>query len=360
MPRGLPHNVKLCLNKSTDSALLAVELYNKPAIKFKSGGYIVLMVIACTSLFHAIFYKRGIKPYYKDALGHRFLRVDNDFKYWELKQCLIEYFKTDTNNPIRKNLEFFIKIRNKVEHKSLPEIDSNIFGECQALLFNFDRLLDIEFGSKYCIRESLTFSLQLFPSYQYLKDSFEPNKDSKEVLKFIEAFRSSVSNEIYESGQYAFKAFLVQVANHQAQDTLPVQFLPYDKLTEDEKNNVKRVVTLIKVKKHETVISNKDLLKPGEIVKRIQIGLGNLKIDKNGKLRDKFVMDTHTRCWKKYKIRPETGCADPEQTNKDYCVYDEAHEDYLYKPLWVDFLIKKLKNEDEYNSLFLPEQLKLI
>ena len=46
MSRGLPYNVKQCLEKSRDSALLAVETYNKPAIKFRSGGYIVLMVIS--------------------------------------------------------------------------------------------------------------------------------------------------------------------------------------------------------------------------------------------------------------------------------------------------------------------------
>lgn len=53
--RGLPYNVKNCLNKARESALLAVETYNKPATSFKSGGYIVLMCIAWTSLFHAIF-----------------------------------------------------------------------------------------------------------------------------------------------------------------------------------------------------------------------------------------------------------------------------------------------------------------
>lgn len=50
MSRGLPLNVKLCLDKALDSALLSVETYNKPAVKFKSGGYIVLM---CTGLQEA-------------------------------------------------------------------------------------------------------------------------------------------------------------------------------------------------------------------------------------------------------------------------------------------------------------------
>ncbi|CAN5462169.1 hypothetical protein BH20ACI3_BH20ACI3_34930 [soil metagenome] len=64
--RGLPRPVKASLEKAGDSALLAVEVYNKPAVKFKSAGYITLMVIAWTSLFHAIFFRRKQKPFTKN------------------------------------------------------------------------------------------------------------------------------------------------------------------------------------------------------------------------------------------------------------------------------------------------------
>lgn len=43
MSRGLPLNVKLCLDKALDSALLSVETYNKPAHscpgKIRTGYY---------------------------------------------------------------------------------------------------------------------------------------------------------------------------------------------------------------------------------------------------------------------------------------------------------------------------------
>ena len=112
MPRGLPKAVKKCLEKSNDSALLAVETYNKPAIKFKSGGFIVLMTISWTALFHAIFFKQKKKPYHKE--NNRFVKRDGDYYYWELKTCIKEYFGTQQNNPIIKNLEFFIPLRNMV------------------------------------------------------------------------------------------------------------------------------------------------------------------------------------------------------------------------------------------------------
>lgn len=62
--------------------MLAVETYNKPATKFKSGGFIVLMCIAWTSLLHAIFIKEKIKLCYK--VGKRYKRVDGEIQYWEL------------------------------------------------------------------------------------------------------------------------------------------------------------------------------------------------------------------------------------------------------------------------------------
>lgn len=228
--KRLSKEVKQCLNKALDSALLAVETYNKPAIKFKSSGYIVLMSIAWTALFHAIFYKRKIKPIYKE--GRFYKRVNEDLQFWELTTCVRKYFE-DVNNPIRKNIEFFIPLRNKIEHKFLPELDANIFAECQSFLLNFDKIVEQEFGVCYCLRESLSFALQLFPSSETLEKVVRKNKDLDEILAFIEKYRSSITTDVLKSGEYAFKAFLIQVSNHKSKDVLPIQFYPYDKMTDD-------------------------------------------------------------------------------------------------------------------------------
>ncbi|HEY6063247.1 MAG TPA: DUF3644 domain-containing protein, partial [Chitinophagaceae bacterium] len=84
MPRGLPEKVKKCLEKALDCALLSVETYNKPSVKFKSGAYVCLMVIAWTALFHAIFFKRKVNPYYRKPGSKRYLVIDGDYKHWEL------------------------------------------------------------------------------------------------------------------------------------------------------------------------------------------------------------------------------------------------------------------------------------
>lgn len=349
MPRGLPKAVKKCLEKARDSALLAVETYNKPAIKFKSGGYIVLMVISWTAMFHAIFFKQKKKPYYKQ--NNRFIKKDGDYCYWELSTCITKYFENN-NNPIRKNLEFFIPLRNLVEHKSIPEIDSDIFAECQAMLLNFDKVMEIEFGIKYCIRESLSFALQIYPSSKSLNNAIIANPSTKPIVDFIKSYRSSITADIINSGEYSFKAFLIQVANHQSKSTLPIQFVAYDKLDDAQKNNVNRVAALVKNKFVHIPVSNKDLLKPSIIVKKVQTALGNPQIIRNGKEKDKFNMDTHTRCWKKYEVRPENGHHNPEITKSEYCIYDQPNDTYLYTMDWADFLIEEMAKEEEYNSLY--------
>lgn len=347
--KGLPKQVKAFLNKATDSALLAVEMYNKPAVKFKSGGYIVLMCIAWTSLLHAVFVKNNIKPIYKD--GRRYKKVNGELQYWELKTCVSKYF-SDRNSPIRKNIEFFIPLRNKIEHKFLPELDSDIFGECESLLLNFDKIVEKEFGVRYCLRESLSFALQMFPSSETLRMATKLSKDYESVLSFINNYRSSLHTDIFKSGEYAFKAFLVQVANHNTKDTLPIKFFAYDKLTDEEKKNVDRVAALIKEKHVHVPVANDDKFKPGYVVAKVQNALGNPIIVKGKKFVEKFNANTHTRCWKKYAVRPEKGDPCPERTNAKYCVYDAMNQNYGYTQEWIDFLIIKMSDEDEYNSLF--------
>lgn len=347
--RGLPYNVKVSLEKARDASLLAVEIYNKPAVRFKSGGFISLMIIAWTALFHAVFFKRKIKPFCKGSNG-RFLKSGDDYKYWDLEECLKEYFLSQTENPVRKNLEFFIPLRNRIEHKSLPEIDSDIFGECQAMLLNFDEFIENEFGSKYCIRESLSFSLQLFPSRESLSTAVSKNPLTKPIVNFIHSYRSTISTEVFESNRYSFKAFLIQVANHQNRNALPVQFVNYDKLDENQKSELGKFVAMVKFR--EVEVLNVDKLKTGAVVEMVQKALGNPKISRANKEVDKFNFDTHTRCWRKYKVRPPSKSKTPHLTDNKYCFYDKLHNDYSYTQVWVQFLIEKMKDENEYDSLY--------
>lgn len=220
-------------------------------------------------------FQKGDKTILSRKNKVRFKRVDGEIQFWELATCVKEYFKGE-DCAIRKNIELFIPLRNKLEHKFLPELDANIFAECQALLLNFDKIVEKEFGEDYCLRESLSFALQLFPSSRTLAMGIKMSKDAQKITRFIDKYRASISTDIMQSGEYSFKAFLIQVANHKSVDALPVQFFPYDKLTDDEKKKVERIAGLIK-EKHIPVV-NKGTLKPATVIQQVQERLGNPKI----------------------------------------------------------------------------------
>ncbi len=340
--------LKPYVQKARDAALLAVEVYNKPAVAFKSSAYIALMVMAWTALLHAIILRSGGKPYYKAANG-RFEKIDGDFRHWELGECAKQFWKDTPHDPVRLNLEFFIPLRNKIEHRYLPALDNAVFGECQALLLNFDEAMGKHFGKANQIRECLSFSLQLFPTGESFAQAVKDNKNLAEIKKFVDEYRGMLTAEVAGSSQFAFKAFLIQVANHAAKDALPIQFFHRDKLTEEQKQEFDKFAVMVKWK--DAGGGNKGFCKPSSVVEQVQAALGNPKVIRPGGMRDKFNSSTHQRCWKYYKARPLTAAVDPAATEAKWCVYDPVHKDYVYTPAWVAFLSDQLKDDEVFAAV---------
>ncbi|MEW6410649.1 MAG: DUF3644 domain-containing protein [Nitrospirota bacterium] len=331
------------LVKARDSALLAVETYNRPTAVFRSGAYIVLMNIAWTSLFHAVFFKKRLKPYYKKSGSNRYIKVDGEFKCWELNECLKQYYK-DQNPPVRKNLDFFIGLRNKIEHRSMPELDPEIFGECQAMLMNFENLLCQEFGDRHALKTGLTFSLQLAtsPHMNQLKAMRASSKQlAKNVKGYIERFRTSLSDDVQGNMEYSFKVFLIpKIHSHSKSSDLAVEFIPYDKLKPEEMDQYSRLIALIKPK--EVTIANLGGYKPSDVAKKVEAAIG----------KPFKTSSHHVKCYKLFNARPASTSSNPEACDNRYCYYDAVHKDYVYKEAWVSFLIEKLSDEAEYNGLF--------
>ena len=268
--RGEPVIVKQLLQKAKDSALLAIEFYNKPAVSFKSEGFITMMCIAWTSLFHAYFFKNKIKPYYKKNENSKRSRYDTipieladggkikENKWWELSKCLNNFYKSESNNPVRKNLEFFYKIRNMIEHRNNPELDPNLYAECQANILNFNNFLKEHFGDKHKMDYMLSYTIQMFNSN---KNFFEATKselkkkNALEIVEFIKSFRTSLSSEVFESPEYAYKAVLIQVKNHESKDTLPLKFINEKDLTDEQKEQLKDMMGVV-LTKEKTIYKN--------------------------------------------------------------------------------------------------------
>lgn len=343
MPRTKA-GVKNLLNKSKDSALLAVEIYNKPRVAFRSYGYIVLMQIAWASLLHAIFEKQGIKYFYKKNKV-RYEKVSGDKKSWDLTKCVKEYYK-NSNSPERKNLEFFIGIRDKIEHRFLPEIDNDIFGECQAMLINYESLLAKEFGEKESINENLVFSLQFSKVLHETQKNIEKIKKTAEyktVSSFISDYRKALKKNILSSLNYNFRVYLIpKIANHKNSSDFALEFIKFDPANPKEVDKFSHLIAAIKEKQVPM-----EGYTAGKVAKKVYEALKD-KMPANWKFN---ASSQHVRCWKYYNVRPANNSQNPKKTNSKYCFYDPTFNQYGYTEAWIKFLINNLPDKKRYKKI---------
>lgn len=323
---------KSILESSIDSALLAVEVYNKPRTTFRVENYVPLMIIAWTSLFHVHFNNTiGKKYFYKNKSGN-YIRVDNEMKAWELTECLKHY--DGLSEAESDNLKFFIKLRNKIEHRHIEKetLDTLIFGECQALLYNYENTLVKLFGDDYSINENLDFSLQFSRVITKEQRQAQKNLLSKEVkslVEYINKYRSELSEEVFNSQEYSVKLIAIPKVASASRNDLSVEFLKWDSLTHEEQEEVQKLTAIVKDKVVKVEGVNAGRYRPSIVSEMVvEKGITDFKSNQH-----------HTYCWKLFNVRPSSGVEDPFDTNPNYCYHDEAHDDYLYTDNWVDFLV---------------------
>lgn len=329
---------KSTLEKSIEASLLAVEIYNKPRAPFIVEGFITQMIMAWTRLFHAHFNNTiGEKYYYKKTNG-RYELIDGEKKSWELKTCITKYKKLDKS--VKSNLLFFIKLRNKIEHRHIDrdEIGIMIFGECQSLLYNYESQLIEFFGEDYALNESLAFSLQF--SRIRKKKQIEASKkllstEIRELKTFIDNYRTALPDEVFNTQEYSIKLIQVPKISNTNRNDLAVEFVNWKSISATDRKNYEKITSIIKDKVVKKEAINPGKRKPGDVIKKV-----NSEID--------FEINHHDhKClYSTYKIRPSStnGITDPFETNIEYCHYDEVHDDYVYQDKWAELIIKCIKN----------------
>lgn len=321
--KRLSRTSKLLLEKARDSATQAISTYNDPRSSFRTGNFTVLMNIAWTALIHCYFEQKKVNYYYKKENG-RYEKVDGEKKAWDLGKSIENVF--EENNPVRKNLELFIKLRDKIEHRNLPAIDPEIMGECQSLVLNFESWVIEEFGRNFSLIDTIFIPIQLTSARRTLpKTNIENN-----VIEFIKNYRNVLGIDILNSQQFTFKAYLVpKIGNHRSSSDIAIEFIKYDESNPEEMAKYDKAI--IAIKERQIPISNLNLYKPSQVLE--QLFTRGVRAS----------MHWHTNMWHKYKVRPLSGSNDFEKTKKEFCVYDKPHRDYLYTESWIKLLAKQLK-----------------
>ena len=331
---------KSILDSAIDAALVAVENYNKPRSRFRIENYIMLMVVAWTRLMHAYFNKTiGDKYYYKNDTGTRYKIIQGEKQAWDLSKCIREFKKSHDKNllsaPIEANINFFIMLRNKIAHRYIEknELESLLFGEFQSFLYNFETFVINIFGEEFALEETLSYSIQ-FSTIRGL-EQISSNKralstEMQDLKQAVNKYRTKLSQNILDSQEYSIKILLIpKISNTKAND-VAVEFIKPNKKSYED---VIGVLTKDKVQRVEA--TNIKKLLPSGIVQEVNKRNGN----------NDFKIHIHTWLCKLFAIRPYTtrhadGDHDPFDTKTKYCLYDEAHKNYVYTIKWVDSITK--------------------
>jgi len=190
-----------------------------------------------------------------------------------------------------------------------------------------------EFGQKYGLAEQLAVSLQfseVIPEQKAKALKALASRAARSVKDYVETFRAGLPTDILNSMKYSFSVFLVpKVANRATAADAAVQFVKVDEASAEQLDRLGKLNVLIK-EKH-IPIANLDRYKPGEVVEEL-----------NKRLPAPITLHVHTCAWKHYGVRPSAGAANPERTRAEYCVYDQAHEDYVYTKAWIEMLATDL------------------
>jgi hypothetical protein len=157
----------------------------------------------------------------------------------------------------------------------------------------------------------------------------------KTVKDYVEKSRTGLPSSTLNSTKYSFNVYLVpKVANRKQFADAAVEFIRVDEASPEELERLEKLNVLIK-EKH-ILISNLDL---------------NLVAKVHGAIPYKFTMGSHTAAWRHFKIRPRGRVPKPELTASEFCVYDRAHNDYLYTKAWVDQLWRELVDPTRFLSI---------
>ena len=337
---GLAEEYRLLAN-ARESALAAIRIYNDPLAGYRTEAFVVLMIGAWNSLLQAMLERSGTDYHERDEDGSEVL-IGERVKVlgtWELVELALS---GEENRPVRANLDFFIRLRNQIAHRYLPALDTEIVGQSQAMLLNFEDNLIAEFGQSAALSDRLSVPLQLSGfrndgSLSALRKA--QGQLDEDVEHYLARHLAEQDDEVLTSPKYCRRIFFVHTtANREQSADAVVHFISPEEVTPELASHLAevRVVTKPRIRP----VASGDLLKPSEVVKQV-----------DQQLPFRFTMHTHTQCWRYYGVRPLAGSDIPEATDDRYCKWDRLLNGYGYTGAWVKKIVRDLSDPAKYEEV---------
>ncbi|MDD7931921.1 DUF3644 domain-containing protein [Actinomycetospora straminea] len=326
---------------SKNEATLAVDLYNRSVHDRQVEAFVVHMTLAWLKLIQAL-YMRETGPsydlYIRDGRKRRQRTKDGDWLMKPLSLLISEVMSEQ--DPRRKNLEFFIGLRNKIEHRFDHEIAALVAGKSQALLLNYENFLVEKFGATEGLADKLRFPL--FVS-TITGDAVAAVKEVRSrvpraVLDYVQDFDASLDPDTVADQSYDFRVYLLPKTGPKTQADVAMSFVRLEDLDADQLAAMDKMQTIIREK--QVPVSGLGDLLPTTVVTTVQ-----------ARIKKKFTTNDHTAAWRFWEVRPPEGTDHPERTKADFCRYNEPFKRWVYTDAWVDFLTRKMNDPETYEAV---------
>lgn len=263
------------LQESRRQACAAIDFYNRSGDERSYLDFVVHMHLAWQYLLQAECQRQGQDYSVRDSKGRVVKTKDGDKKTWDLGYCLAWRFPTESE-PTRVNVEFFVGLRNKIEHRFQDSLMMATAGQAHAYVINYETELVGTFGVDHSLSSVLRFPVfvqNLSPSG--LKEQLAlRRKLPAGVNSYITSFETRLEKRVRESDRYDYRVLLVPVKGPKSEADLAVSFIKAEELTEEKRAQMERegkVGSALLVEKHRNVMHS-DELAPGHAVALIEPG----------------------------------------------------------------------------------------
>lgn len=330
------------LDVAKRQALTAIDFYNRSGDKRSFYDFVVHMNLAWQYLLHADLEKSGVKYEYRDKKTGRVVKVDGQPKTWSLSDCLADRFAD--NDPVRVNVEFFVGLRNIIEHRHQDAFLVATAGRAHAYVINFEDELVARFGTEHSLAHQLRFPvfLQSLTPAGVAEQLKLQRKLPKAASSYITEFTAALDPAVAASERFDYRVLLTPMKGPKSEADMAVTFLPAAEVTEEQRAQLVKdgkAGSVIIAEKQRDVM-HKDELRPGDARALIEAGLPFV-----------FNMWHFTEIVKHFKVKPQNG-EPPEKCDTRYCLYDKPWKSYVYTRAFVKRCINEVDTRENFRAVF--------
>lgn len=323
--------IEQLLNKSEEAFILAIEIYNKPTIKYRVEGFAFFICNAWELMLkaHLIKTKGETSIYYKD----------NQDRTINLENCIKLLFTND-KDPLRMNLEKIIELRNTSTHFITEEYEMVYVPLFQSCIFNFSEKMQKFHEIDVTNLISLNF-LNLVVKENALNENEIKAKYSNEIAEKL----LGLNNKISKIAQESNSNFAIRIEHHyyltkdkdKATDTVAID--------KNSKNTVQIIKELKNPNETHKYTAKKLIM---EINK--QLNKLNINLTYNGKENVDFNYHHLDLFCKYYDIK----------SNIKWCFVHKqfSQPNYTYSTQTIEFIIDEIKKDPKNILNNIKERMK--